>query len=375
MRPSCCAFTLLTLSVFVLPVSAGQPTPLEPFQPDDHTLILYHFDEGQGGVAKDAGRFGLDGEIRGAQWTDGRFGKALQFDGQDDSVFRQATGAIEGLKHLTVECWFKQDDPQGRQFLAGKDVTFHFDLSSGQGTSLSLYNRGASVANADGLRHQQIGAGLGAFRQGRWHHLAATFDGRQVSFFLDGVLKGRRPGAKDFLLGVPSRGLWIGCYVGQDYWFHGKIDEMRVSDCVRYDAENRLQIGQTAFDVPRKAPRQRTVRKPRTTGTATLGLTLKPLHGGDASGWVSLKPPGKTAACVGRFSVAAATKQAASRIDVDVSDELAGDGCYVVGLEQTGGGGYFARNSLVSEPLFPSRRGRESRRRRKRLIVVTQVAT
>mgnify|MGYP002682110290 CR=1 FL=1 len=32
-------------------------------------------------------------------------------------------------------------------------------------------------------------------------------------------------------------------------------------------------------------------------------------------------------------------------------------------------------NSLVSEPLFPSRRGRESRRRRKRLIVVTQVAT
>ena len=90
----------------------------------------------------------------------------------------------------------------------------------------------------EGLPHQQIGAGLGQVRLNRWHHLAATFDGQQVSFFLDGVLARRNPGGRDFVLGVSSRGLWIGCYVGNDFWYHGRIDEVRVSDCVRYDPEN-----------------------------------------------------------------------------------------------------------------------------------------
>ena len=171
------------------------------------------------------------------EWTAGRFGAALRFDGVDDCVFRQLTPTIEGLRQLTVECWFQQERSDGRQFLLGKDVTFHFDFSDGSGTSLSLYNRGGVVANADGLPHQQLGLGLGPVRYGRWHHLAATFDGQQVSFFLDGVLRGRQAGARDFLLGAESRGLWIGCYVGQDFWFSGKIDEVRVSDCVRYDPE------------------------------------------------------------------------------------------------------------------------------------------
>lgn len=313
-----------------------------PFASDGHTLLLYHFDEGEGAVAKDSSGHGCDGEVRGAQWVDGRFGKALRFDGIDDSVFRKLLPAVAGLKQFTVECWFKQDDPEGRQFLVGHDVVFHFDLGGGVGSSLSLYNRGGSVANAEGLRHQQIGTGLGTVRVGRWHHLAATFDGRQVSFFLDGVLKDRKPGATDFVLGVPSRGLWVGCYVGNDYWFNGRIDEVRVSDCVRYDPENRLKTGQSAFEIPHKPGIQKAVRKPRTSGIARLNLAFKKLYGGDAAGWVSLKTPGKPATIVGRFALKEAAEKAESRLELDVSDEWSGDGTYLVGLEPNRGGGYFA---------------------------------
>ena len=105
-----CRWTsILTLCVSLSPVGLdlnAADSPLEPFPADEHTLLLYHFDEGQGTVAKDASRFGYDGEIRGAQWTTGRFGKALHFDGVDDCVFRKATQAMEGLKVLSVECWF-----------------------------------------------------------------------------------------------------------------------------------------------------------------------------------------------------------------------------------------------------------------------------
>jgi len=318
-------------------------TPLEPFPPDEHTLLLYHFDDGQGPVAADASRHGDDGEVHGAEWTAGRFGGALHFDGVDDSVFRKATAAMDGLKQLTVECWFKQENPEGRQFLLGKDVTFHFDLSDGLATSLSLYHRGATEANADGLRHQQLGVGLGAVRYRRWRHLAATFDGQRVSFFLDGVLRGRQAGARDFLLGVDSRGTWVGCYVGQDFWFHGKIDEVRVSDCVRYDPESRLQVGQSAFSFPAPPQRPHAVRVPQQTGQAELRLSLKKRYGANAAGWVALKAPGRAAVIVGQFDLAGVADGGEAQFTCDVSDELvAGDGCYIVGLEETGGGGYFA---------------------------------
>ena len=54
--------------------------PAERFEPDDATLALYHFDEGNGTVLKDASGNGHDGRIRGAKWVnaDGSPIKRLQ---------------------------------------------------------------------------------------------------------------------------------------------------------------------------------------------------------------------------------------------------------------------------------------------------------
>jgi hypothetical protein len=43
----------------------------ERFVPDAHTLALYHFDEGQGDVLKDASPNHHDGKIVGAKWVRG----------------------------------------------------------------------------------------------------------------------------------------------------------------------------------------------------------------------------------------------------------------------------------------------------------------
>jgi hypothetical protein len=324
----------------VCPAAAAEPSPLEPFGADEHTLALYHFDENQGTVAKDASRHGCDGEVRGAAWCRGRFGGALEFDGRDDSVFRHLTPSIQDLKTITVECWFKQDNPEGRQFLLGKDATIHFDLGGGTSTSVSLYHKGAAAVNADGLRHQQVGCALGSVRAGRWHHLAATYDGRSASFFLDGVLKGRVPAPKDFLLGVPSRGLWIGSYVGSDYWFSGTIDEVRISDCVRYDPQGKLAVRGRVFEIPGRAPVAKSVRKPAKTGAAKLRLTFASAFGGEAGGWVYLKPPGRRAIIVGSFVLPGTEAGKESAAEFDVSDEFCGDGAYLVGLENTRPGYY-----------------------------------
>ena len=44
-------------------------TPQERFEPDEHTLALYHFDEGQGDVLHDSSGNGHHGKIVGAKWV------------------------------------------------------------------------------------------------------------------------------------------------------------------------------------------------------------------------------------------------------------------------------------------------------------------
>ncbi|TWU31350.1 Leucine Rich repeats (2 copies) [Novipirellula artificiosorum] len=44
-------------------------TPVERFEPDEHTLALYHCDEGTGGALRDSSGNGHDGWIRGATWV------------------------------------------------------------------------------------------------------------------------------------------------------------------------------------------------------------------------------------------------------------------------------------------------------------------
>jgi len=52
----------------------------------DGVVGAWHFDEGNGTFAHDTSGEGNDGTIYGANWTDGKFGKALSFDGVDDYV-------------------------------------------------------------------------------------------------------------------------------------------------------------------------------------------------------------------------------------------------------------------------------------------------
>ncbi len=366
MRKACAVLALICVCVSVSLAQSPPAGPLAPFEPDDHTLLLYHFDEGQGLTTKDASRYGYDGEVRGAQWEDGRFGKALSFDGKDDSVYRQLTPAIQNLRQITVECWFNQESTDGRQFLIGKDVTFHYDFSGGTSTSMSLYNKGGGVVNEQGLRHQHLGAGVGSVRPGRWHHNAVTYDGHSLSFFLDGVLRHRVEAARDFLLGVEARGLWVGCYVGTDFWYSGKMDEVRVSDCVRYDPENKLRVGGKVFEMPVRARPAKAVRTPRKTGQAALALGLKKLYGADAAGWVYLKPPGARAAIVGQYALRGLEPGAETKLELDVSDELLGDGTYILGLEPTDMGATIALTSaaLTAGGREPARWAGEARSRR-----------
>ncbi|MBW2649065.1 MAG: hypothetical protein JRC53_04520, partial [Deltaproteobacteria bacterium] len=64
------------------------------------------FDEGSGSVAYDQSLYGNDGTINGATWTRGRYGYALEFDGEDDYVEIPNT-EILNLPAFAVSVWVK----------------------------------------------------------------------------------------------------------------------------------------------------------------------------------------------------------------------------------------------------------------------------
>jgi hypothetical protein len=71
-------------------------------------VALWHFDEGSGTTTSDASGNGHDGAITGATWTTaGRFGSALEFDGDGDYVRVLDDPDLDLTDEVTVTAWVK----------------------------------------------------------------------------------------------------------------------------------------------------------------------------------------------------------------------------------------------------------------------------
>jgi len=94
-------------------------------------------------------------------------------------------------EHLTLECWFKmpaQMDPKAHGWLICKN-----ENEWEAGNYGLLYQRGtaSAVMNNTGGAHKQTTAGQHvALVPDRWYHLAMTFDGAALRFYVDGQQRG-----------------------------------------------------------------------------------------------------------------------------------------------------------------------------------------
>ena len=81
----------------------------------DDTLILYlSFDDGAGTTAGDLSQYGNDGELNGdAQWADGKFGKALKFNGTSDWVEVPHADILTVDTDVTVIAWINPERHEG----------------------------------------------------------------------------------------------------------------------------------------------------------------------------------------------------------------------------------------------------------------------
>ena len=226
----------------------------------------WSFNEGNGTIAKDSSGNGNDGTISGATWATGKFGNALNFDGNADSVKLPNT-AINGLTDITFTAWIKTDANKSTGIITGNksgmDNEFLLFIDGGY---LSPY-----VKNQSFLAKKKITDGL-------WHFIAVGRTGNtgEVLVYVDGQLDTRNmlPAGK---LVIDPNGLWIGreqdCVGGcwdtnQD--FQGYLDEVAIYNRVLSQAEIQAAMGTGAAGPPTSTP------PPAATSTPTPAVITTP---------------------------------------------------------------------------------------------------
>ena len=196
--------------------------PITSVTSDDSTLALYDFDEGTGDVLRDSSGNGANGKILGATWV--HPAKGLQFDGVDDYV--DFENLAWSSNQYTFETWITPLAEHGTLFqIAVPEGNMHAYLY--EGGSGSGLNRDKSYTNVNGPR-------AGMKRQ----HLATVFDGKNLSYFIDGKLAGSKTNVSDLTTPWTFQRLRIGGKLdpnsSKPEFFHGRMEQFRVSKSARY---------------------------------------------------------------------------------------------------------------------------------------------
>ncbi|RLG20586.1 hypothetical protein DRN72_04960 [Methanosarcinales archaeon] len=197
----------------------------------DGVVGAWHFDEGSGNITHDTSGEGNDGTLYDGnttnddgntppQWDNGKFGKALSFDGVDDYVEVPYADSLYIPNEVSVSVWIKPANASGdwQTIIAHSPETCEFNYwlyLQENALKLSVYSStypDLVIPNAVPTNN-------------KWYHIVFTaVKGSVVRVFVNGVEIGNGTAKSDF---------WTGGYVtiadlrpGRGVRFNGTIDEV-----------------------------------------------------------------------------------------------------------------------------------------------------
>jgi hypothetical protein len=181
-------------------------------------------DEGSGTTARDSSGLGNHGTVQGTvAWGPGRSGSGLVLDGVSGQVEVLDAASLDLSGPMTVAAWVRPDT-LATQYVVKKAT----QSRNGYELSLSSSGRGFFRVNdvASGDKYRVNATSV--HQLGTWVHLAGTYDGTTMRFYVDGVLQGSVVGPS--AITTNSSPLGIGAEPGGYRRFKGGLDEVRLYD-------------------------------------------------------------------------------------------------------------------------------------------------
>lgn len=207
---------------------------------------LWAFDEGTGKTARDASGNKNDGKLNGdTKWVGGKFGGALQFDGDLDYVEVGHDDTLNITKELTIVAWVKFDEIPVRE-----NVLLDKGPKAGQAQYYLGYEpkEEAFFLNFNGQRwHAGDDFNSPKVKDTDWHHVAVAFDtaSGKITACVDGRCNTHK--TDDALVDKGKDNLIIGdarfLETDRNFSFTGTIDEIAVYNVVL--TENEIKVSST----------------------------------------------------------------------------------------------------------------------------------
>jgi uncharacterized repeat protein (TIGR01451 family) len=159
---------------------------VQKFSPDG-LVAHYKFDEGSGTTALDSSGNGNHGDIVGPTYTTGKVGTALDFDGMDDYVEMPAFLGGAKFTAFTLEAWINLDDPSKTE----QDIFSIIRPNNGE-FGVAIYPNETqcflNIASGTPVGYF-IARASNTYAAQQWYHIACSWDGTTLKFYIDGQLK------------------------------------------------------------------------------------------------------------------------------------------------------------------------------------------
>jgi serine/threonine protein kinase len=196
-------------------------------------IAHWTFDDGAGTRAADASGNGHHAILKGPQWTTGKMGGALEFDGKGAQVVVESASAFNIPGDLTVAGWIAHGGKTRKSIIVCKGTAHKgpcpFSLRLG-GNALVYFDQ-EEGGELQGIPNASpISAGV-------WHHIACVRDAktRMRYIYLNGKIDCRptayandpKPNEEPLVIGS-----WPGPTEPKEGAFAGKIDDLRIYDRV-----------------------------------------------------------------------------------------------------------------------------------------------
>jgi hypothetical protein len=185
---------------------------------------FWKLNEGSASTAADSSGNNLHGTIAGdPAWVTGPADYALKFDG-DDYVDLGNDSSLNITAQITVAAWIKVDtfDREWQAIITKGDNSWRLQRN-GTNSSIEFACTGAFVPNA------LVGSLFGtvSVNDGKWHHVAGTYDGSRICLYVDGKLD--ISSEADGSVNVNDQNLLIGANAEKpDRNFKGSIYDVRI---------------------------------------------------------------------------------------------------------------------------------------------------
>ena len=204
---------------------------------DNNTIGLWHFDKTENATMTDSSGNKNHGTIHEAKWCEGRFGNGLDFNGKRNYVEIPNSDSLDLGTNLSMEATISFNEYGHIQPILGKlslvsnndEYGIYYTTNLGKNELHFVMSDGATRKDSRIKWTPNIG---------QWYHIAGTYDGQKARLYIDGF----KVSEIDYVISkINDKGnnLFFGRDVKDNFYFSGKMDEVRISDFTRTPEEIR----------------------------------------------------------------------------------------------------------------------------------------